>query len=385
LTPRQATAGVFFVNGAGAGTLLPHVPDLKEALDVSAGVIGLCLLAMALGALIAMPLAGQVLARRPTRAVLGPAVVAYTVLVAFPLLAGTPAVLAALLFAVGSANGALDVTMNAHGSGLERRLGRPIMSSLHAGWSIGGVAGAAAAAASAAAGADPRAAVAVTAAVLLVLGLACVPRTGDVAVRPAPPGRLARPSRGVLALGALCALVMLTEGAMNDWSALYLRSSLGTGAAVAAAGFGVFSAGMAVGRLGGDAVVARLGGPLVLRGGTALAALALGGLLLAGSAPVALAGLALVGLGVANGVPLLFSAAGRQPRPGPAIAAVSTMGYVAFLAGPPFIGFLSDAIGLPGALGTICAAVAAVVLLGGRVVAPQATVLVCHPPKRSPG
>jgi hypothetical protein len=164
---------------------------------------------------------------------------------------------------------------------------------------------------------------------------------------------------------------MLTEGAMNDWSALYLRSSLGTGAAVAAAGFGAFSAGMAIGRLGGDAIVVRLGGALVLRGGAALAALALGGLLLAGSAPVALAGLAVVGLGVANGVPLLFGAAGRTPLPGPAIAAVSTMGYVAFLAGPPFIGFLADGIGLPGALGTICAAAGLVALLGGRVGAPQ--------------
>jgi predicted MFS family arabinose efflux permease len=385
LTPRQATAGVFFVNGAGAGTLLPHVPDLKDRLDVSAGVIGLCLLAMALGALIAMPLAGQALARHSTRRVLGPAVVAYPVLVAFPLLAGTPLVLAGLLFAVGLANGTLDVTMNAHGAGLERRSGRPLMSSLHAGWSIGGVAGAAAAAGTAAAGADPRAAVAATAAVLVVVGLLCLPRTGQVPAPEAPPGRLVLPSREVLALGALCVLVMLTEGAMNDWSALYLRSSLGAGAAVASAGFGAFSAGMAVGRLGGDAVVARLGATRVLRGGAALAALALGGLLLAGSLGPALFGLALVGLGVANGVPLLFSAAGRQPRPGPAIAAVSTMGYVAFLAGPPFIGFLSDAIGLPGALGTICAAVAAVVLLGGRVAAPQTTVLVCHPPKRSPG
>jgi hypothetical protein len=104
----------------------------------------------------------------------------------------------------------------------------------------------------------------------------------------------------------------------------------------------------------------------VLRGGAALAALVLGAFLAVGEPAAALPGLALVGLGVANGVPLLFSAAGRTAAPGPAIAAVGTMGYVAFLGGPPFLGFLADAIGLPNALATICLAAAIVVVLGGR-------------------
>jgi MFS family permease len=159
---------------------------------------------------------------------------------------------------------------------------------------------------------------------------------------------------------------MITEGSMNDWSAIYLHDELDTGPDVAAAGFAIFNAGMAIGRLTGDEVVRRVGFERVLRGGAALAGISLGGLLLAGSVPVALAGLALVGLGVANGVPLLFSAAGRTANPGLAIAAVSTMGYVAFLGGPPLLGFLADAIGLPGALGTVCLAAGTVVALGGR-------------------
>jgi fucose permease len=153
---------------------------------------------------------------------------------------------------------------------------------------------------------------------------------------------------------------------MNDWSAIYLHEDLGSGADVAAAGFAVFSAGMAGGRIVGDAVVARLGFERVLRGGCALAGIALGGLLLAASVPVALAGLALVGLGISNGVPLMFSAAGRTASPGPAIAAVSTMGYVAFLGGPPFLGFLADATSLPIALASVCAAAAIVVVAGGH-------------------
>jgi fucose permease len=204
--------------------------------------------------------------------------------------------------------------------------------------------------------------------VLLVLAVMVSPRIGHADVMGADGGHtgLTLPPRGVVLLGVLAVLVMVTEGAMNDWSALYLHESLGTSTGVGAAAFATFSAGMAVGRFGGDRIGARIGAERLLRGGAAVAAVALGGLLAAGEPAVALLGLAVVGLGVANGVPLLFSAAGRTAAPGPAIAAVGTMGYVAFLGGPPFIGFLADAIGLPGALATICAAAAIVVVLGGR-------------------
>ncbi len=367
MTPRFATAAVFFVNGAGVGSLLPQVPYLRDQLDISKGVIGLCLLAMTLGALIAMPIAGQLLDRRPSRAIVRGAIAVYPLTLAFPLLARTPVVLAALLFFVGASNGFLDISMNAHGAAIERDEGRPIMSSLHAGWSVGGVAGAAAVGLSAGAGVDPRVHMVVIAVVLWVLGVIAARSIGhaDVVAEEQSAGfRL--PPRDVLLLGVLCILVMVTEGAMNDWSALYLREDLGTSAGVAASGFAAFSAGMAVGRFGGDAIVARFGAERVLRGGAALAALVLGAFLVAGEPAAALPGLALVGLGIANGVPLLFSAAGRTAAPGPAIAAVGTMGYVAFLGGPPFLGFLADAIGLPNALATICLAAATVVVLGGR-------------------
>jgi fucose permease len=367
MSPRFATAAVFFVNGAGVGTLLPQVPYLRDQLDISKGVIGLCLLAMTLGALIAMPIAGQLLDRRPSRAIVRGAIAVYPLTLAFPLLARTPLVLAALLFVVGAANGFLDISMNAHGAAIERDEQRPIMSSLHAGWSLGGVAGAVAVGLSAGASVDPRVHMVVTAIVLWLLGVTVARSIGhaDVVAEEQSAGfRL--PPRDVILLGVLCILVMVTEGAMNDWSALYLREDLGTSAGVAATGFAAFSAGMAIGRFGGDAIVARFGAERVLRGGAALAALVLGAFLAVGEPAAALPGLALVGLGVANGVPLLFSAAGRTATPGPAIAAVGTMGYVAFLGGPPFLGFLADAIGLPSALATICLAAAIVVALGGR-------------------
>jgi MFS family permease len=366
VTPRWATAGVFLVNGAGVGTLLTHIPFLQSRLDVSKGVIGLCLLAMTAGALIAMPITGQLLDRLPSRSVVRVAAVAYPITLAFPLLAGTPWVLAALLFLVGLGNGSMDVSMNGHGAAIERESGRQIMSSLHAGWSVGGVVGAAGAALAAAADLDPRVYVACAAGALLVMGVVFTRRIGDATAATGQSEGFELPSRGVLVLGLLCILVMVVEGSMNDWSALYLRTDLHTGADVAAAGFAAFSAGMAIGRIFGDALTDRFGLEAVLRGGAALAAVALGAFLLAGSTPVTLIGLPLVGLGVANGVPLLFSAAGRTASPGLAIAAVSTMGYAAFLGGPPFLGFLADAIGLPGALATMCAAAGTVVLLGGR-------------------
>jgi fucose permease len=199
--------------------------------------------------------------------------------------------------------------------------------------------------------------------VLWLLGAGLTRRLGDVSAA-AHAGGLVRPSRSVLGLGVLCILVMVCEGAINDWGPLYLRSDLDTGRDVAAAGFATFSAGMAIGRFGGDALVRRLGPRTVLRGGSAMAAVALGVTLLAATPVVALVGFTLFGLGVANGVPVLFSAAGRTENPGPGIAAVSTMGYVAFLGGPPLLGFLADAVTLPWALATMCLAAATVAVFG---------------------
>jgi MFS family permease len=367
VTARWATTGVFFVNGAGIGTLLPHVPYLQERLDISKSVVGLCLLAMAIGAVVAMPIVGQVLERVPSRRVVRVAAAAYPFAIALPLLAPSPAALAGLLLCVGITNGSMDVAMNAHGSAIERDEGRPIMSSLHAGWSVGGLVGSAGAALAAAAGVDPRVYVPCAAAVLLAAGSWFTGRIGDAAVQSEREEHgVVRPSRGVLLLGLLAVLGLLMEGAMNDWSPLYLRQDLGADPSVAAAGFATFSAGMATGRLAGDALTRRLGLERLLRGGAALASLSLAAMLLAASVPVALGGLFLVGLGVANAIPLLFSAAGRTAAPGPAIATVSTMGYSAFLGGPPLIGFLADHAGLPWALATMCLGTATVVLLGGR-------------------
>ena len=259
--------------------------------------------------------------------------------------------------------------MNSHGVKVEKDLGRPIMSSLHAGWAFGGMAGAALAAAFAALGLDPRVSVPIASALLLAGLYASASRIGhgSPAEGEEAPG-FALPSRGVVLLAVLCLLVMVTEGAMADWGGLYLRQDLGASAALAALAYSFFTAGMTVGRVAGDWINRRIGAVALLRWGALLTGVPLGAMLLIGHPAAALIGMFLVGLGVANGVPLMFSAAGRQPDtpPGPGIAAVSSMCSLGFLAGPPVIGFVADALSLPWALSTLIVGAVVVFALARR-------------------
>ena len=371
MTPRAATSICFLVNGALVGTWVAQIPFVQERFDVSKTTIGVVLLFMAAGAFVAMPLTGHVLDRHATARVLRIAALAYPPLLLLPLAAPGPLLLAAALVAFGAGNGAMDVSMNAHGVAVERALGRPIMSSLHACWSFGGLAGAGAVAAAVALGVDPRLEGACATFLLWVVVVVATAHLGDASLHadgaPTPAG-FALPSRAVLLIGALCFLVMTTEGAVADWAGIYLTGETGASRAVSATGFAGFSLGMALARLSGDGLVARYSRRNVLVGGAVLAATSLAILLVAGHAAVAVVAFVLVGIGVANAVPLLFSAAGRVPPAGPSLAAVFTIGYLGFILGPPVIGVLADAITLTWALAVVCGALVLVAALGGRAV-----------------
>jgi MFS family permease len=170
----------------------------------------------------------------------------------------------------------------------------------------------------------------------------------------------------VILIGGLCFLVMLAEGAIGDWSGIYLKHNTGASPATAALAFTGFSLGMAIARLGGDLVNERIGASTLLRAGTATVAVALGGVLLIGHTIPAVVGFVLCGLGIANAVPLLFSAAGRIDPPGPSLAAAFTLGYTGFIVGPPIIGVLSDQAGLPQTLALLVLALLTVTVLGGK-------------------
>jgi hypothetical protein len=371
MSPRAATFAVFMVNGGMIGTWVAFIPFKQADLGVSKATIGLCLLCMAAGALVAMPLTGQILNRRSSAGVTRTATLLYCLLLPLPLLAPSPVALGAILVGFGAINGAMDVSMNAHGVAVERELPKPIMSSLHGGWSLGGFGAAGLAAAATALGLDPPAWAAVMGVLLWLAGLYVTSQLGQASMHSGDAGGFALPSRAVLLIGVLCFLAMMTEGAIGDWGGIYLRQDLGAGPAAAATAYTGFSLGMAIARLGGDALNAAVGADRLLRGGMALVAIVLGGVLVAGEALIAVPGFVLIGIGIANAVPLLFSAAGRVPPAGPSLAAVFTVGYTGFIVGPPVIGFLADQFGLPETLALLVGFALVVAALGGRVGAPS--------------
>ncbi len=382
MTRRWATTGVFFVNGAVIGTFVAQIPWIQERFDLSKSEMGLVLIGMSLAVIVAFPIAGQAIVKHGSVRMTWIGGIGAALAVNLFAFAPNALLVVPALFVLGTFNATMDVSMNAHGVNVERDLGRPIMSSLHAGWSFGGVIGAGFAAALAALGVEPRVVVPLASLALLAFVVVCLRRLGEgSAAEGEEAPRFTLPSRGVLLLAILALLVMVTEGAMADWGGIYLRD-LGAEAAVAALAFAVFSAGMTTGRVAGDWITHRLGPVATLRWGALLTGIPLAALLLIGSPVAALVGLFAIGLGVANGVPLMFSAAGRQPDvpSGPGIAAVSSLGSLGFLIGPPFIGFLADAVTLSWALATLILGAVAVFALAQRAAGPTAPGSTAAPP-----
>jgi len=374
MTPRWATTGVFVVNGAAIGTWVAQIPWVQERFDLSKSAMGLVLVGMALAVILAFPVAGQAIVRHGSERMVWVGGIVCALAVNLPVLAPHPVLVALGLAVLGGASATQDVSMNSHGVKVEKDIRRPIMSSLHAGWAFGGMAGAGFAAAGTALGLDARVTVALASALLLATLVATARRIGhgSAAEGDDAPG-FTLPSRGVVLLAILCLLVMVTEGAMADWGGLYLRQDLGASAALGALAYSFFTAGMTAGRIVGDWINHRIGAVALLRWGALLTGVPLGAMLLIGQPAAALIGLFLVGLGVSNGVPLMFSAAGRQPDtpPGPGIAAVSSMGSLGFLAGPPVIGFVADAISLPWALAMLILGAIVVFALARRAAGPS--------------
>lgn len=369
---RVSTGAVFFLNGAGMANWVVRIPAIQERLGLGTGRLGVALLGVAAGALVAMPLAGRLVARHGSRPVTRVAALVFAGALALPALAPTFALLAAALVALGAANGALDVAMNAQAVAVEREYerlhGRPIMASFHALFSFGGLAGAAAGGVLAARGVGAPSHLAMTA---LAVGIAMSGVAGGMlpAATDAAPGgpAFARPTRALAALGVVAFCVLFGEGAMADWSAVYLRDVTGAGPGLAAAGYATFSLAMASGRAVGDGLTVRLGPARLVRLGGALAALGLGVALLVARPWAAVAGFGAVGAGLSIVFPTVLTAAGRLPggAPSAAIAAVSTVGYTGFLAGPPVIGFVAEATSLRGGLALVVAMGAVIAALAG--------------------
>jgi HAD superfamily hydrolase (TIGR01509 family) len=365
---RAAITLVFFADGLLIGSWAARIPAVQRQTELTSGKLGIALFAMSLGALLAMPTAGRLSERIGSRPVTLAALLGGGVALLLTAVAGGLTGLGAALFLFGAGFGAVNVAANAQGIALERLSERSILSSFHAAFSFGGLAGAGLGAIAAAAGIDPvehfgaiAAAIALSA---LVAGGRLLPPEADDR-EPTP--ILARPQRSLLVLGAAAFFTLMAEGAAADWSAVYLSDSLGAGAAAAALGYTAFSLAMAASRVFGDRLNTRLGPVALARGGALLAASALTLALVSGSTVVALAGFAAMGAGLGVVVPVLFRAAGSTPGVSAAagVAAVSTIGWFGFLAGPPAIGVTADAIGLRSSLAIVVVATLALALLAG--------------------
>jgi MFS family permease len=354
--PRHARVAVFYVffaHGALFASWAARLPALREELALSEAELGIALLGLTLGAIAGLPLAGWLVSREGSRRTVAQGLPVLALLL--PCLALAPSLVLLVLAAAafGIAGGAVDVAMNAHGFAVERLYERPILASFHAGFSLGGLAGAGAAALAAAGGVEPLAHFVAAAAALGAGGLlaarALLPAEAD---RPEKPVRFARPPRRLLPLALLAFCGLFGEAAVEGWSAVYLADELGAAAGTAALGIAVFSIAMATGRLTGDRLTVKLGPVTLTRAGGVAAS---GGLALAlavGTPAVALIGLAVMGIGLATLVPIAFRAAGSFPglTPGQGIAALTTVGYGAFVASPPLIGVVADATSLSAAL-----------------------------------
>lgn len=344
---------MFLLSGALFANWVSRIPAVQQRLELGEAELGLALLGSAVGALIAMPLAGAVAARVGSHRVTKYAALAYCAVL--PLLAVAPdlTTLALSLMMVGAAGGALNVAMNTQAVAVEKLYRRPIMSSFHAVFSLGGMIGAISGASVAALELSPLLHFTGIAALFAALALAAsMWLLPDKIAAEAPP-LFAKPTKDLLALGVIALCVMLGEGAMADWSAVYLKGTLGAGAGVAAAGYAAFSLAMASGRMAGDRLIQLLGPRTILAAGGLLAAFGLGSALLLAQLIPTFVGLACVGLGFSTIVPVVFSAAGRARGTAPAgvaLAAVTTTGYFGFLIGPPLIGFAAELLSLRVAL-----------------------------------
>ncbi|WP_448331082.1 MFS transporter [Streptomyces sp. DSM 41534] len=342
---RVAVATVFAVHGAVTGNFATRIPWIQERLDLSAGQLGLALAFPAIGASLAMPLAGRISHRFGARAALRGLLALWTAWLVMPPLAPGLVWLCGVLLVFGATAGTSDVAMNALGVEVENRLGRSIMSGLHGMWSVGALTGSAAGTVAAHAGADARLHLGIAAAVLTVLGAVVCHWVLDLRSTPEehPPPRFALPPRSALIIGAVGFCAVFAEGASLDWSAVYLRDVLDTSPGLAAACTTAFSCTMAGARLVGDAVVGRFGAVRTVRTGGVLATA--GGLLVvtASTPALAIAGFGLIGLGIAVVVPLAFAAAGRSgPAPSQAITGVATITYTSGLIAPAAMGSIAD-------------------------------------------
>ena len=364
---QMSTRVAFFIAGLGIAAWAPLVPYAKARAGLGEGTLGLLLLCLGVGSILAMPLAGLLAARFGCRRVTAGGTL--LICAALPLLATVSSVpaLIATLFMFGAGLGTVDSTVNLQAVIVERASGKNMMSGFHGMFSLGGIVGAAGVSGLLSLGMSPLGAMWVVVAVLVLALLKAAPHLLPYGSESAGPA-FAVPHGIVLFIGGMCFIVFLAEGAALDWSAVFLAQERGIDTAYAGLGYAAFALTMTAGRLTGDRIVRRLGSTQVIVVGGLIAA---AGLALATFAPAwqaALVGYALLGAGCSNIVPVLYTAVGKQTVMPEHIAvpAITTLGYAGILAGPAVIGFIAHGSSLSFAFGLMALLLVAVAI-GGKV------------------
>lgn len=352
--PREqwATRGAFLIAGSAMACWAPLVPFAKARLGMAEAGLGLLLLCLGLGSIIAMPVTGLLATRFGCRNVMVLASLVIVAILPALALAPDPLLLGLSLAVFGAAVGTLDVAMNIQAVVVEKDSGRPMMSGFHALFSVGGIVGAGGASLLLGLGWSPLAAMLAASALCLALLAVTAPAYLPYANAESGPATLfAVPHGIVVLLGVLCFIVFLAEGSVLDWSAVYLTGMRNVDPGQAGLGYAAFALAMTAGRFAGDWVVRVLSRPAILLGGGLIAALGFAIVVLVPQAWAAYLGYLLVGLGASNIVPVIFTAAGRQTvMPASlAIATITTIGYLGILMGPAIIGFVAHATSLPAA------------------------------------
>jgi MFS family permease len=361
------TVVLFLVHGLVVATWVSRIPAVQAALRLNNGVLGLTLLCGAMGAVATIPLAGWLVTRCGSRRVSAASGVSFCVALVLPALAWNAFTLGAALFLYGAVAAMMDVSMNAHGVEVEKAMRRPTMSRFHGMFSLGGMAGAGIGALAAARDMTPVAHFGAMGFVCLVAVLFVRPLLLEARSDVHPTDHrlpLRAMPRVLFALSAIGFCILLSEGAMADWTAVYFKQILRAGSGTAASGYAVFSAAMAIFRLLGDWITSRLGPVRTVRAGSIVAACGLFSALCVTRPALAMPGFAAAGAGFSAIIPLVFGSGGRVENvsPGAGIATVTGIGYIGFLVGPPLIGFLSQLFTLRYALGVVvgCCVVSAV-------------------------
>jgi predicted MFS family arabinose efflux permease len=353
---RFATRLAFLVAGFGVACWAPLVPFAKDRVGASDGLLGMLLLCLGLGSVIAMVFTGALSARYGSKPVIAAGGIGLAAVLPLLTLVSTPLTLAIALLAFGACLGSLDVAMNVHAIEVERMEARPLMSGFHALFSVGGFFGSTLMTFLLSMQMGTLASTVPCAVLMFAAIVIAQPRLLDTAQQNDAP-LFAIPRGVVLLLAALTAITFLVEGALLDWSALLITGKGIVDAARGGMGYMLFSIAMTVGRLSGDAITARVGDRMVMFWGGVVATVGFVVLLIATIPVAAMSGFLLIGLGASNVVPVLFRKAGAQ-RVMPsalAVAAITTTGYAGNLLGPAGVGFVANHVGLPGAFWILAA------------------------------